>query len=183
VNAAFCLCGVRSPGVCLVSATQVLDHVPSSPAESSCISPSHCRPGPGPGPPLSRRPAAADVRTPPAGQDMCRILSTLADPICTGILPTSEDSRASPRTGRQAQSARSCHDPAICPLADPISREEGSNTRTPRAPGAPPYIPGHPGSDLPARLMTVIDPRDNPGATCHRPLRDPRRHQRSSTGC
>jgi hypothetical protein len=47
VNTAFCPCGVRSPGVCLVSATQVLDHVPSSPAESSCISLSHCRPGPG----------------------------------------------------------------------------------------------------------------------------------------
>jgi hypothetical protein len=38
----------------------------------------------------------------------------------------------------------------------------GSDPRTPRAPGAPHYIPGHPGSDLPARLMTVIDPRDTP---------------------
>jgi hypothetical protein len=47
VNTAFCPCGVRSPGVCLVSATQVLDHVPSSPAESSSIPLSHRRPGPG----------------------------------------------------------------------------------------------------------------------------------------
>jgi hypothetical protein len=71
-----------------------------------------------PGTPLSHRPAAADVRTPPAGQDMCRILPTLADPICTGIFHTSaKDSRTSPRTGRQDQSARSCHDLAICPLA------------------------------------------------------------------
>ena len=38
VNTAFRPCGVRSPGVCLVSATQILDHVPSSPAESSCVS-------------------------------------------------------------------------------------------------------------------------------------------------
>jgi hypothetical protein len=28
VNAAFCPCGVRSPGACLVSATHVVDHVP-----------------------------------------------------------------------------------------------------------------------------------------------------------
>jgi hypothetical protein len=111
--------------MCLVSATQVLDHVPSSPAESSCISPPHCRPGPRPGTPLSRRPAAADVRTPPAGQNMSRIPPTLGDPICTGIFHTSaKDSRTSPRTGRQDQPARSCHDPAICPLADPIAREE-----------------------------------------------------------
>ena len=34
VNTAFCPCGVRSPALCLASATQVLDHVPSSPAES-----------------------------------------------------------------------------------------------------------------------------------------------------
>jgi hypothetical protein len=47
VNTAFCPCGVGSPGVCLVSATQVLDHVPLSPAEPCCISLSHCRPGPG----------------------------------------------------------------------------------------------------------------------------------------
>src|ERR1039457_7679803 len=47
VKTAFCPCGVRSPGVCLVSATQVLDHVPSSPAESCCISSSHCCPEPG----------------------------------------------------------------------------------------------------------------------------------------
>ena len=38
---------VQSPGVCLVSATQILDHIPSSPAASCCISPSHRRPGPG----------------------------------------------------------------------------------------------------------------------------------------
>jgi hypothetical protein len=109
---------------------------------------------------------------------MCRILPTLADPICTDIFHTSaKDSRTSPRTGRQDQSARSCHDPAICPLADPISREEGNDPRTPQAPGAPHYIPGHPGSDLPARLMTVIDPRDTPELPCHRPPRDPRGHQ------
>jgi hypothetical protein len=47
VNTAFCPCGVRSPGVCLVSATQVLDHGPSCPAESCCISLSHCCPGSG----------------------------------------------------------------------------------------------------------------------------------------
>ena len=63
VNTAFCPSGVRSPGVCLVSATQVLDHVPSSPAESCCISSSRRRPGT----PLSRQPAAANARTPPAG--------------------------------------------------------------------------------------------------------------------
>ena len=38
VNTAFCPCGVRSPGVCPASATQVLDHVPSSPAESYRVS-------------------------------------------------------------------------------------------------------------------------------------------------
>jgi hypothetical protein len=44
----------------------------------------------------------ADVRTPPAGQDMCRIPPALADPICTGIFHTSaKDSRASPED-RQA---------------------------------------------------------------------------------
>ena len=163
MNTAFCPCGVRSPGVCLASATQVLDHVPSSPAESSCISPSQLPSWTRPGTPLSRQPAAADAHTSPAGQDMCRILPTPGDPICTGIFHTSaKDSPTSPRTGRQDKSARSCHDPAICPLADPISREEGSDPRTPRAPGAPHYIPGHPGRDLPARLMTVIDPRDTP---------------------
>ena len=44
VDTAFCSCGVRSPGVCLVSAVHVLDHVPSSPPESHCISFSYCRP-------------------------------------------------------------------------------------------------------------------------------------------
>jgi hypothetical protein len=38
---------VRGPGMCLVSAAQVLDHVPSSPAEYCCISLSHLRSGSG----------------------------------------------------------------------------------------------------------------------------------------
>jgi hypothetical protein len=41
---AFCPRGVRNPGVCLVSATHVLDHVPRGPAESCCVQFSRCHP-------------------------------------------------------------------------------------------------------------------------------------------
>ena len=61
----------------------------------------------------NRRPAIADFRTPPARQDLRQTLPTLGDPTCTGIFHTSAKDR-------QDQSARSGHDPAICPLADPI---------------------------------------------------------------
>src|ERR1700730_17581625 len=40
--------------------------------------------------------------------------------------------------------------------------EERSGARTPRATGAPHYMPDHPGSDLPATLMTAIDLRSTP---------------------
>ena len=52
----------------------------------------------------------------------------------------------------------------VPPLAAgrPDSSEEGSGARTPRAPGAPHYMPSHPGSDLPARLMTAPDLRGTP---------------------
>jgi hypothetical protein len=39
----------------------------------------------------------------------------------------------------------------------PDSCDEGSGARTPRVTGGPHYMPGHPGSDLPARLMTALD--------------------------
>jgi hypothetical protein len=121
-DTAFCPCGVRNPGVCLVSATQVLDHVPSNPAESSCISPSHCRPGPGPGTPLSHRPAAADARHSPRPY-MRRIVSHLGNPIRTASIvhTPAKDSRASPGPVRPDRSARSCHGcraPAISPTED-----------------------------------------------------------------
>ncbi len=62
VKTAFCPCGVRSSGMCLVSATQVLDHVPRSPAECHCVQFPCCHP---PFPASARqslrhRPAAAD---------------------------------------------------------------------------------------------------------------------------
>ena len=66
---------------------------------------------------------------------------------------------ADPRTGRQDQSARSCHLSAGRP---DFPRREKQREDTARAPVAPHYIPGHPGSDLPAWLMTVIDPGDTP---------------------
>jgi hypothetical protein len=108
VNTAFCPCGVRSPGVCLVSATQVLDHVPSSPAPSHCptavLDPA--------GAPLSHRPAAANARHSPRSY-MRRIVSHPGNPICTAIVHTpAKDSRASPGPVLQDWSARSCHGPA-----------------------------------------------------------------------
>ena len=75
MNAAFCPCGVRSPGVSLVSATRNLDHVPSSPAESCCIPSSPRRPEPG----RARRQATGLPRPMPAAPrpDMRRIVSHL----------------------------------------------------------------------------------------------------------
>jgi hypothetical protein len=58
LKTASCPCGVRSSRVCLVSATQVLDHVPRSPAESRCVPFSRCHPaipGAGRGTSLRRR--------------------------------------------------------------------------------------------------------------------------------
>jgi hypothetical protein len=131
-----------------------------------------------PGTPLSRRPPAADVRTPPAGQDMYRILPTPGDPICPGIFHTSaKDSPTSPRTGRQDQSARSGHDPAICPLAGPISRDEGSDARTPPGTWRATLHTGPSGQGSASKAHDRDRPAGYPGATCHRPRRDPRRHQ------
>ena len=44
VKTASCPCGVRSSGMCLVSATHLLDHVPGRPAESRHTQLSHCHP-------------------------------------------------------------------------------------------------------------------------------------------
>jgi hypothetical protein len=107
-------------------------------------------------------PPACRSRCPYSRPDMRRILSHLGNPSCTRIFHTSaKDSQTSPRTGRQDQSARSATIPPSvgCQARFPAKREATRGHR--RAP-APHYIPGHPGSDLLARLMTVIDPRDTP---------------------
>jgi hypothetical protein len=136
------------------------------------------RPNCRPGTPLTRRPAAADVRTPPAGQDMCRILPTRGDPIYTGIFRTSaKASRTSPRTSRQDQSARSCRDPAICPLAGPISREEGTDAGTPAGTWRAALHTGPSGQRSASKAHDRDRPAEYPGATCHRPPRNRRPHQ------
>jgi len=92
---------------------------------------------------------------------MCRMLPTVGDPICTRIFHTSakdtgqaEDRQAGPI---RAVLPRSRHLFAGRP---DFPRRGKRRENTTRAPGAPLYVPGHRGSDLPARLMTVIDPRD-----------------------
>jgi hypothetical protein len=81
VNTAFCARGVRSPGVCLVSATQVLDHVPSSPAASHrpaavldpaghAAKPSACRSRCPPLPPTAHAPDSV----PPQKSDLQRFV-------------------------------------------------------------------------------------------------------------
>ncbi len=63
VKTAFCPRGVRNPGVCLVSVTQVLDHVPRSPAECHCVHSCCHRPSSASArQSLRHRPAAADGR-------------------------------------------------------------------------------------------------------------------------
>ena len=122
----------------------------------------NCRPGPGrhaAEPP----PAAADVRTPPARQDMCRTPPTLGDPICTGIFHTSAKD---PGQARGPAGRTNPHGPATIPPSVRWQARFPAKKEATRghhgAPGAPYYIPGHLGSDLPARLMTVINPRDTP---------------------
>src|SRR5258708_31764799 len=103
------------------------------------------------GTPLSHRPAAADGRTP--RPDMRRILSHLGNPICTAIVYTRQRFPGDPGTGK-AGPVR-----AVLPRSAgrPESREDGSGARTPRATGPPHYLPSHPGSALPASLMTAVD--------------------------
>ncbi len=96
---------------------------------------------------------------------------------CTGIFHTSAKSPGQARgpAGRtNPRSPATIPPPVRWPAEFPAKRE--ATRGHPQAPGAPHHIPGHPGSDPPARLMTLIDPRDT-RATCHRPPRDPRRHQ------
>jgi hypothetical protein len=178
VNTAFCPCGVRSPGVCLASATQVLDHVPSSPVESHCISPPQLPSWTRPGTPLSYRPAAADVPTPPAGHNMRRILPTLGDPTCTGIFHTSaKDSRTSPRTGRQDQSAR------VPPRSRHLSADRPDFPRRRKRPedtAGTWRTASHTGPSRQRSASKAHDcdrPAGYPGATCHPPPREPQRHQ------
>jgi hypothetical protein len=167
-----CPCGVRSLGVCLVSATQVLDHVPSSPAESSCISPPQLPSWTRPGTPLTHRPAAADARTPPAGHAPDTVPPWKSD-LHGHLSHPRQRFPGEPGTGTagpgRAGPPRSA--------GRPDSREEGSGARTPRATGAPHYVLGHPGSDLLARLVAAVDLRATPRGTCHRPPVDRLRHQ------
>jgi hypothetical protein len=90
--------------------------------------------------------------------EMRRILSHPGNPIRTAIshTPAKIPRRARDQYGRTVR--------AVLPRSAgrPDSREEGSGARTPRATGAPHYMPGRPGSDLPARLMTAIDLRATP---------------------
>ena len=106
--------------------------------------------------PLSRRPAAADAHTSPAGHAPDTVPPWKSDLHGHRSHPA-KDSRPSPGPARQDRSARSCHGP----LADPIPAKREA------APGhrgqlARHYMPGHPRSDLPASLMAAIDLRDTP---------------------
>jgi hypothetical protein len=134
----FCPCGVRNPIVCLVSATHVLDHVPSRPAEYHSIQFSRCDPAvPGPaghvtGPPDGAQPIAA-LR----GRTGARILSHLRNPICAAIFhtpPQAPRPRPRPRPARRNRSPRShraaCQ--ASCRPGLPTSRWPPSTCDVPR---------------------------------------------------
>jgi hypothetical protein len=116
-----------------------------------------------PGTPLSRQPAAAGVRTPPAGQDTCWIPPTLE---VRSVRASCPPPPKIPGQARRPAGTTNLRGPATIPplsAGRPDPREEGRGAWTPWAPGPPHYIPGHPGSDLPARLMTAINLRGTPG--------------------
>jgi hypothetical protein len=152
VKTAICPRGVRSSRVCLVSATQVLDHVPRSPAESRCVPFSRCHPaipGAGRGTSLRRRK-----------------LSHLRNPVSAAI--SHKPRRLPARTGTGAAepilTLTTPASPPSCPPPAELSRPTrprpstgAPDARTPRAAGASRHLPSQPGSDPPARLMTPTD--------------------------
>ena len=106
-------------------------------------------------PPLEIRSAQASFTPPPKIPGQAREPAARTNPPGPATIPRSVRWQTHfPRRGKR------------------LSNEEGSDPRTPRAPGVPHYIPGHPGSDLPARLMTVIDPRDAAGLMIPRTSRE-----------
>jgi hypothetical protein len=122
-------------------------------------------------------PPACRSRCPYSRPDMRRILSHLGNPICTRIFHTSaKDSQTSPRTGRQDQSARSATIPPSVgwQARFPAKREATRGHR--RAPGAALHT-GPSGQRSASKTHDRDRPAGYPGATCHRPPRDPRRHQ------
>jgi hypothetical protein len=172
VKTAFCPRGVRRPGICLVSATHLLDHVPGSPAESSHIQcsigtlPSSASAGH-----VTEAPAAAAARrTGQAGQPPdCHISEIRFERPFSRLGPAM--SRIPGRHWRGGTDPQGhARFPAFLPAAPgsirrdavpPVSGGPGAqpgDASAPHAAGAPRY-PKQPGRGLPAKLLTAIDRR------------------------
>jgi len=176
VKTASCPRGVRNPGVCLVSATQVLDHVPRSPAECHCVQFS-CRHRP------SSASARQSLRHRPAAADGPRQTRHIAAPQKSGL--SGHFPRPChgswPRPAQQNRPARSHHaprppahnlsrrdGPRQCRLADPMLAKRREQTAS-----APRDLPSQPDHSLRAKLLTATDLR----CTWHLPRVDQHRHQ------
>ena len=182
VKTAFCPCGVRNPGVRLVSATHVLDHVPLSPAESRCgqFSCRHPAVPPSAGQTPRRQPAAADDRTEATASRVTlphhRIRSEAIfqrpatdsrpgrrggnDPHGHTRLPAFLPLPPYLRAQAAATQSRHCRRRARCPASRP---EQTAGAGAPR-------LPTGPARPRPASQATDHHrPAMYPGLNCHRP--------------
>ena len=121
-------------------------------SSSPCSAPTSPANPPVPPQPWPRQPDRNKPASPITRQGLTKNMGT----------PPAKDSRASPGPVRQDRSRAVLPRSRHRPLAGPIPAKRESGARTPLATGAPHYVPGHPGSDLPARLMTAIDLRGTP---------------------
>ncbi len=177
VKTASCPCGVRNSGMSLVSATQLLDHVPGRPAESRYTQLSHCHPAI---PCFGRAPHRSPDRCALRPHDRRMLVPHLRNPVWAAIFHgPATDSR--PRPARWHRSARTPPQVPGFPPRPSAARREPTVLE-----GAPRYLPSRSSRSPPAKLLTATGRRctsDAPGidlaqtraATGRRPAPRPRR--------